>query len=308
MGDGEMDYGGSVDLLARLMRSDRLSEDERRILNLILETYWKRQWNLRLEQLNEDLAAIVYAILTLPSPSMAIVETTVKNAFESTYGIPKPTPEVGEEKHDWWQAWKSGIGERIPPDPIMAMVRFLYEEEKYETETGRSSSVQKIEASITPINRKKTRAKAHAPKLVPVRLLVEAAAGSPISSERQPDDVMVPERIVDEVQRKDEPAVAVRARGDSMRPTILDGETLLCRAVFESFNYKTGQVVVALIPDGDLCRLSVKRFGGTSKGITRLISDNELHEPILIPREQCRIDAVVEYRNVGTRWKKVPAR
>lgn len=139
-------------------------------------------------------------------------------------------------------------------------------------------------------------------KLVPIRLLVDAAAGSPIDAVRQADEVLVPQ----ELAGKD--IVGVRARGDSMIAAgINDGDILRCRSVHESFSYQAGDVVVAVVSrrEGEY-ELVVKRFAGTHRGMTRLLSENNNRRTIELPREQIRIDAVVTHRRVTDReWIEV---
>jgi SOS-response transcriptional repressor LexA len=174
--------------------------------------------------------------------------------------------------------------------------------------------------TVTPIEERRERVKPAPPprparatldlddeEMATIRIPIRAAAGTPISADRLPDEIDVPKSLLAEGA-----VVAIRAYGDSMTGAGIDSNTpLLCRPVHTSFRYNRGDVVVASVyPEGALSEAEgeeiVKRFGGTHSGITRFFSENPAHETIRVPRQRMKVEAVVLHRRDAASGKWLP--
>ena len=163
---------------------------------------------------------------------------------------------------------------------VLAVESALAKEQEAAHGVTTFSSIEETEvlqASVVPIRPAPVEESAD---LVTVRVTVRAAAGPPINIGKKKMEI-------------------VRAVGDSMIDAgITDG-------------YHAGDVVVACILDelGDenAGELVVKRFAGTHKGITHLLSENPHSPPIMEPRQRIRVEGVVKYRRTeGGTWVLVP--
>lgn len=161
--------------------------------------------------------------------------------------------------------------------------------------------IEEVMAPIIPIATKRL-------ERAMVRVTIRAAAGVPISSERQPDEVEVPAELVGAMKLE-----GCHAVGDSMvKAGILDGTLLLCEPVGASLNYHAGDVIVARLfeegADETEGEFVVKRFAGSHKGITRLLSESDEHPTINWPRELVRVEGVVKFRQAEDgSWLTVPS-
>jgi transcriptional regulator with XRE-family HTH domain len=231
-------------------------------------------------------------------PVLFAIATTLRTTVESladekTPAEPAAAPEkfLSPDENDLVRDYRS----LTKADKLVArkMVRSLVRA----VELPKVDDIREIEeAPLTPVVPIRPVEREEEPKLVTVRVTVRAAAGSPISSDRQPDEMEIDADLVG--KRKME---ICRAVGDSMVGAgITDGTYLLCEAVGSTFNYHAGDVVVARILDetGDegSAELVVKRFAGTRKGITTLLSESSTHGPIELPRPRVHIEGVVRYR------------
>ena len=112
-----------------------------------------------------------------------------------------------------------------------------------------------------------------------------AAAGIPLYADSEYEHIEFPE---DQIPKGAD--FGIRISGDSMEPTIPDGEVIFVRKTYDLGN---GQIGVFMIDDTAVC----KRFYKTGKGI-QLESDNREYEPIKI-RDFERfgiVGRVLEYR------------
>jgi len=123
----------------------------------------------------------------------------------------------------------------------------------------------------------------HLPKLVPVKLLGEIAAGQPLEVYSYEETVMVAEEFIVEGRRP----FVLKVRGDSMTDEgIFDGDLIICYESPEAYN---GQTVVALV-DGD--KATVKKFY-KEQGRIRLQPGNPQHKPIILTPDRVRIQGIV---------------
>lgn len=123
----------------------------------------------------------------------------------------------------------------------------------------------------------------YVPKLVPMRLLGEIAAGVPIEVYEMDEVVLVAENFV--VQGREN--FVLRVKGDSMMDEgILDGDFIIC---YQSDTANNGDKVVALI-DGE--KATVKKFF-LERGRIRLQPANPRHAPIILRPEQVRVQGIV---------------
>jgi repressor LexA len=121
------------------------------------------------------------------------------------------------------------------------------------------------------------------PKLVPMKLYGEIAAGEPIDVIEIEETVLVAEDFT--VTGKD--TYVLRVRGDSMIDEgIFDRDLIICHRADSANN---GDKVVALI-DGD--RATVKKFY-RERGRIRLQPANPKHDPIYLPPERVLIRGIV---------------
>lgn len=121
------------------------------------------------------------------------------------------------------------------------------------------------------------------PKLVPIRLWGEIAAGKPIDIFEQDEEVLVPEEFV--VRGRDH--MVLRVRGDSMEEDgVVEGDLIIGVSTSSANN---GDLVVALI-DGD--QSTVKRFYRERDKI-RLEPRNQAHEPMYFAPERVTIQGIV---------------
>lgn len=123
----------------------------------------------------------------------------------------------------------------------------------------------------------------HVPRLIPMRLWGEIAAGAPLDVFELDETVLVPESFV--VRGREN--LVLRVKGDSMADEgIMDGDLIIC---VESPTANNGDTVVALI-DGD--KATVKKFY-KERGQIRLQPRNEQHTPILVTPDRVMIQAIV---------------
>jgi SOS regulatory protein LexA len=123
----------------------------------------------------------------------------------------------------------------------------------------------------------------HVPKLMPMRLRGEIAAGKPIDVFEQDETVLVPEDFV--VRGREN--LVLRVRGDSMEDEgIFEGDLIIGVEAVEANN---GDMVIALI-DGD--QATVKRFYRERNQI-RLEPRSSKHKPMYLSPERVRIQGIV---------------
>ncbi|MCP9496683.1 MAG: transcriptional repressor LexA [Pyrinomonadaceae bacterium MAG19_C2-C3] len=123
----------------------------------------------------------------------------------------------------------------------------------------------------------------YVPKLVPMRLLGEIAAGAPIDVFEYEDSVLVAEDFV----VKGHENFVLRVKGDSMMDEgILNGDLIICYVTNDANN---GDKVVALI-DGE--KATVKKFYRERRRI-RLQPANPMHQPIYLDAERVVIQGIV---------------
>ena len=121
------------------------------------------------------------------------------------------------------------------------------------------------------------------PKLVPMKLLGEIAAGLPIDVFEFDETVLIAEDFVIPGRNN----FVLRVKGDSMvEENIQDGDLIICYEAAEAHN---GQTVVALI-DGE--KATVKKFYQEGRRI-RLQPANKRYSPILIDADRVRIQGIV---------------
>lgn len=108
---------------------------------------------------------------------------------------------------------------------------------------------------------------------VRIPLLGRVAAGMPISAV---ENVIGQEEITAAMARQGE-YFALKIKGDSMTPYILDGDVVICR---QQEDADTGDIVIALINGDDgVC----KKLKKTGSGIM-LISNNPAYDPLLFSK------------------------
>lgn len=121
------------------------------------------------------------------------------------------------------------------------------------------------------------------PKLVPMKLLGEIAAGEPLDVFEFEDTVLIAEEFVTAGRNN----FVLRVRGESMIDEgILDGDLIIC---YESSDANNGDTVVALI-DGE--RATVKKFYRERNRI-RLQPKNKGHRPITLDSHRVKVQGVV---------------
>lgn len=123
----------------------------------------------------------------------------------------------------------------------------------------------------------------HVPKLVPMRLMGEIAAGKPLDVFEQDETVLVPEDFV--VRGREN--IVLRVRGDSMEDEgIFEGDLIIGVEAVEAHN---GDMVIALV-DGD--KATVKRFYRERNQI-RLEPRSSRHKPMILSPERVQIQGIV---------------
>jgi repressor LexA len=123
----------------------------------------------------------------------------------------------------------------------------------------------------------------HVPKLIPMRLWGEIAAGKPIDVFEQDESVLVPEDFV--VRGREN--IVLRVRGDSMEDDgIFEGDIIIAVQSSEANN---GDMVIALV-DGD--KSTVKRFYRERNQI-RLEPRSSRHKPMYFAPERVQIQGIV---------------
>lgn len=115
---------------------------------------------------------------------------------------------------------------------------------------------------------------AYKAEAVRIPLLGRVAAGMPISAVQ---NVIGQEEITAAMARQGE-YFALKIKGDSMTPYILDGDVVICR---QQEDADTGDIVIALINGDDgVC----KKLKKTESGIM-LISNNPSYDPLLFSKQ-----------------------
>lgn len=122
----------------------------------------------------------------------------------------------------------------------------------------------------------------HTPRLVPVPMLGEIAAGEPLNVFEQEETVFIADEFILPGRR----TYVLRVRGDSMEDRIFDGDLLIC---YEAATAEPGQTVIALI-DGE--KATVKRFY-REKDKIRLEPANKKFPPIVISADRVIIQGIV---------------
>ena len=118
-------------------------------------------------------------------------------------------------------------------------------------------------------------------KAVPLPLMGRVAAGSPIESVPDPEEMAVPEELV-----SGKKCYALQVTGDSMiDEQIRDGDYVIVDSRREA---RGGEMVIALV-DGEA---TLKRFF-KEKGKIRLQPSNPEMEPIYVKREDLKIQGIV---------------
>ena len=110
-----------------------------------------------------------------------------------------------------------------------------------------------------------------------------AAGGGAVPALQEPDDSFYVAR--NWLYRFVPPNVEIsmiEVVGDSMDPTIRDGDVLLIRHDRTTLQATIGNVIVLTLDD----LLYVKRLQGSDQGEMLLTSDNEFYTPIRIPRRE----------------------
>lgn len=121
------------------------------------------------------------------------------------------------------------------------------------------------------------------PKLKPMKLWGEIAAGMPIDVIEDFETVLVPEEFF----VKGRENFALRVRGDSMEDDgIFEGDIIIC---YESLTANNGDTVVALV---DGTQATVKRFYKERAQI-RLQPKSARHKPIFLAADRVRIQGIV---------------
>ena len=121
------------------------------------------------------------------------------------------------------------------------------------------------------------------PKLKPMRLWGEIAAGKPIDVFEEFETVLVPEEFFTHGREN----FALRVRGDSMEDEgIFEGDIIIC---YESPVANNGDTVVALI---DKDQATVKKFY-REKGKIRLQPRSTRHDPIILSPDRVTIQGIV---------------
>jgi len=120
-------------------------------------------------------------------------------------------------------------------------------------------------------------------QFIKVRLMGEIAAGKPIRTFDQFEEVLVPEEYI----KKGRQTYALRVCGDSMVDEgIFDGDLLICIEAIDPF---PGETVVALIDNEEA---TVKRFYRRGSQV-RLEPANPDYEPIVLRADRVKIQGVV---------------
>jgi SOS regulatory protein LexA len=121
------------------------------------------------------------------------------------------------------------------------------------------------------------------PKLKPMRLWGEIAAGRPIDVCEEFETVLVPEEFF--VHGREN--YALRVRGDSMEEEgIFEGDIIIC---YEAPVADNGDTVVALVDD---TQATVKKFYREGKKV-RLQPRSAKHEPLILSAERVKIQGIV---------------
>ncbi|WP_346219869.1 S24 family peptidase [Fulvimarina sp. MAC3] len=118
---------------------------------------------------------------------------------------------------------------------------------------------------------------------VPRFVIQAAAGGGAVPALQEPNDSFYVAR--DWLYRFVPPNVQIsmiEVVGDSMDPTIRDGDVLLIRHDRNTLQATIGNVIVLTLDD----LLYVKRLQGSDQGDMLLTSDNEFYTPIRIPRRE----------------------
>jgi repressor LexA len=105
---------------------------------------------------------------------------------------------------------------------------------------------------------------------VKIPLLGRVAAGMPLSAV---ENVIGQEEIRADVAKQGE-HFALRIRGDSMSPYILDGDVVICRRQEDA---DSGDIVIALVNGDDGVCKRLRKSGGS----IMLISNNPAYDPML---------------------------
>lgn len=113
-------------------------------------------------------------------------------------------------------------------------------------------------------------------------LLGTVAAGFPIESVQDDEDVPVPSNMIGNGDR-----YVLRVRGDSMiEEGIQDGDLIVVKGRQTA---RDGETVVALVED----EVTLKKFFRRPRGLIALQPANETMKPLVVPEENVRIQGVL---------------
>lgn len=127
---------------------------------------------------------------------------------------------------------------------------------------------------------------------VKIPLLGHVAAGVPIYA----DGNVIANVSVSGEMTRGKSLFALKVKGDSMSPLILDGDTVI---VSEQPDAEDGQIVVATVNSDDGCVKRLKKYGNT----VGLVSVNPAYDPMLFSQEDvenlpvCVVGRVIEIRH-----------
>lgn len=127
---------------------------------------------------------------------------------------------------------------------------------------------------------------------VSIPLLGCVAAGAPIYAEGN----VIGSVSVSGDMARGKSLFALKVKGDSMSPLILDGDTVI---VSEQPDAEDGQIVVATVNSDDGCVKRLKKYGNT----VGLVSVNPAYDPMLFSQEDvenlpvCVVGRVIEIRH-----------